>query len=128
MRVLITGSRNWDDETIIIAELDALPPGTTIVHGGCPTGADAIAHSYATANGMPVEVHPADWDKHGRAAGPIRNAEMIATRPDLVIAYVRGASPGTWGCIRLAQSAGLKVRIRGARVTPDLNGDDDDDY
>jgi hypothetical protein len=111
MRVLITGSRTWDDAESITAELAALPPGTTIVHGGCPTGADAIAHQYAVENGIPVEVYPADWDEHGRAAGPIRNAEMIATMPDLVLAFVRGDSPGTRGCVRAAISAEVPVRI-----------------
>lgn len=111
MRVLITGSRTWEDHAAIVAELARLQSADVVIHGGCPTGADAITHEHAMDLGLPVEVYRADWKTHGRAAGPIRNREMVATKPDLVIAFVTGESRGTKDCIRAAEAAGLPVRI-----------------
>ena len=59
---------------------------------------------------MPVSIYPADWDKHGKAAGPIRNKQMIDEgKPDLVIAFPGGR--GTAGAVRLAKFAGVTVRV-----------------
>ncbi len=55
------------------------------------------------------EVYEADWHEHGRAAGPIRNARMIAEgRPDLVIAFPGGR--GTADMVSRARKAGIEVR------------------
>ena len=56
--------------------------------------------------------HPADWDKHGKAAGMIRNREMVALGADICLAFPIGRSPGTRACIREAQRAGIPVRVR----------------
>lgn len=53
--------------------------------------------------------YPADWEKHGRAAGPIRNEKMlIVGTPDMVLAFPGGR--GTADMIRKAEAAGLPVR------------------
>ena len=119
MRLLITGSRDWSRADLIHAALDAalseLVTGpadiVTLVHGACPTGADAIAAAYWSQLGLPVEAHPADWIRHGRAAGPVRNAMMVNAGADLCLAFPKGASRGTRGCLRLAQQAGIPVRV-----------------
>lgn len=111
MRVLITGSRTWEDPAPIIAELAKLQPSDVIIHGGCPTGADAIAHEHATAVGHKVEVYRAEWTIHGRAAGPIRNRQMIASCPDLVIAFLSGTSRGTRDCVAAARAAWIPVIV-----------------
>jgi hypothetical protein len=81
----------------------------TIVHGGCPTGADAIADRWARRRWYEPEVHPAQWDVYGRAAGPIRNEIMAASRIDVCVAFLRDpvGSRGTKGMIELAQAAGI---------------------
>lgn len=67
-RVLITGSRDWEDESAVrraFANVIALhgPENIVIVHGACPTGADQLADQIAaTWTGLTVERHPADWD------------------------------------------------------------------
>jgi hypothetical protein len=70
------------------------PEGVLLVHGACPRGADAIAADYASRTpGYRMEAHPADWQRHGRAAGQFRNATMIALGSDGCIAFLRGAAP-----------------------------------
>ena len=115
-RLLITGSRDWDDEATIAAALsvahrDLGGGDVTLVHGACPTGADQIADRLWRAWGLPVEPHPADWGRHGRAAGPLRNKEMVDAGADLCLAFPKGESRGTRGCLMLASLVGIGVRI-----------------
>lgn len=95
MKVIVCGSRSWDDVAKMREVLDTLPEGTVIVHGGAP-GADKMAGSLARKRGFSPIVYPAQWDKHGKAAGPIRNRQMLDVElPDLVIAFWDGVSRGT---------------------------------
>jgi len=78
-RFIIFGSRNWTDKHAIdrrILCLLELYPDLLIVHGDCPTGADAIAQEVCELLKIPTERHPADWAHYGRAAGPRRNAQV----------------------------------------------------
>lgn len=115
MRILITGSRNHDHPETIHKAIDKhtkhAPSAVTIVSGGCPTGADRIAEEYARTQGITLEIHPAKWHVHGRAAGPIRNQEMVDAGADIVLAFPVGESRGTRHCISAAQKAGLKTEI-----------------
>lgn len=114
-RILVTGSRAWTNVDVVEAHLASaiyqhVP--AVIVHGGCPTGADAIAGNWARRYdylGLTEETWPADWSRHGRAAGPIRNAAMVAAGADVMLAFPLGASRGTRGCMRLAEAAGIRV-------------------
>lgn len=115
MRILVTGSRDWADGEAIRKALEpfrspadgSLP---ILVHGGCPTGADALADSCARSWGWETEVYPADWSAHGRAAGPIRNQRMVDSRPDFCLAFIRNGSRGATGCVEMAERAGISVR------------------
>jgi len=113
-RVLVTGSRDWDDVATLHGELDALYARygnrLVIVHGHCPTGADALADAWSIARGLQPERHPADWASGSRGAGPQRNAAMVTTRPAEVLAFIRNASKGASGCARVAERAGLPVQ------------------
>ena len=60
--------------------------------------------------GLNIELHPADWHRHGRAAGPIRNAEMAA-EADALIAFWDGQSRGTANMIKIAKDKGLQVAV-----------------
>ena len=124
-RVLVTGSRTWTDTDAIATVLDAVNAvawtDLVIVHGGCRTGADAIADRWARRRGVEIEVYPADWTT-GRGAGPARNAAMIFSNPALCLAFIRDASPGATGCADMAETAGIPTRryTRGA-VQVDLH-------
>lgn len=122
-RLLITGSRThqwtpYDSHALLIAVqdiADKTQKNPTLVHGGA-TGADteAALHGQRLFN-LQAEVHRADWKKYGRAAGPIRNKQMVKLGADLCLAFPdhpkgRG-SRGTWNCIDLAQQAGIPVLV-----------------
>jgi hypothetical protein len=120
IRILVTGSRNWRDvEAIRQALLDAVETLTaepnklddvTLVHGGA-RGADRLVAEVAREYGWTVEEHPADWERHGRAAGPLRNAEMVQAGADVCLAFPRGVSRGTRGCMAMAAKAGIPVVV-----------------
>lgn len=108
MRVLVTGSRHWKDRTSIRTALTAYrQPGAVLVSGACPTGADALAEGIWREWGLTVERHPADWLRHGKAAGPIRNQQMVDAGADVCLAFPLPDSRGTQDCIRKAQAAGI---------------------
>ncbi|MGL4178297.1 MAG: DUF2493 domain-containing protein [Dermatophilaceae bacterium] len=120
MRVIVTGSREWDDEGAVWSALDTAvldDPGYTIVQGGCPSGADAHARAWAQSRWRPgasLMTYRADRRSHGGGAGPIRNQQMVDAGADLVLAFPRGASAGTRGCIYMAKAAGLRVIVEEA--------------
>lgn len=75
-KILVTGDRDWDDITLVVEQLKGYRPGTILVHGAC-RGADIICAAVAEALGFTVRGYPADWEGHRKAAGPIRNQEML---------------------------------------------------
>ncbi len=118
-RILVTGSRDWDDWRTITGALiqgrrdfspDEIP---TVVHG-CARGADFLAAQAARKLGWHVEDHPAGWERHGRRAGPRRNAEMVALGAGICLAFIKDGSPGATHCAGLAEKATILTR----RFTP----------
>lgn len=134
--ILVTGCRDWIDREAVANALSAesnglsvhsadIPRGNwhdeaAVIHGHCPTGADRIADEVATEMGFSVHSMPADWAKHGKAAGPIRNRQMVQAAIAIrnmshgravCLAFWDGESRGTWNCIQEAVRAGLPVRI-----------------
>jgi len=110
MRVLVCGSRDWVDEKSITNELDKLPLDTVIIEGGA-RGADSIAQRYARSKGFQVETYKADWGKYNKAAGPIRNQQMLETGVDLVIAFQLNNSRGTKDMINRSKMVGVEAKI-----------------
>lgn len=110
MRVIVCGSRRWRDRKAITDRLAELPADSVIVHGNA-AGADRIAHQEAQKLGLLVEPHPADWEKHGKAAGPIRNREMAQMGGDLCLAFWDGSSRGTAHMIGEAEARHIPVEI-----------------
>ena len=135
-RILVTGSRDWKDFARVSFEL-GLAIGESghcledivIVHGGCPTGADAMATRIASDYRYRTEPHPADWSApcrpacqpgHRRqqddgtttcpAAGPYRNAEMVRLGANVCLAFIRNGSRGASGTAYLAADVGIPVR------------------
>jgi len=108
MRVLVCGGREYDDWFVLDDRLKAnVPLGSTIIEGGAK-GADFLARVWAKYSGMPYEEYPANWKKHGRAAGGIRNQQMLDEgKPDLVIAFPGGT--GTADMVRRSKKTGVKV-------------------
>ena len=76
MKVLITGDREWTDIERVIEEFEKLPSDTIIIQGEC-RGADLICKAVAEQFGFKTRDYPADWKKFKKAAGPIRNRQML---------------------------------------------------
>ena len=110
MRVIVCGSREWTSREAIADRLFDLPPGSTIVHGAAK-GADRIAGQEAQKLGHLVEEHPADWEKHGKRAGYIRNALMASLGADLCIAFWDGRSRGTAMMVDIAEENGIPLEL-----------------
>lgn len=113
-RVLVCGDRNWNDRAYLYDRLDQLSAWqafTTVIDGTAP-GADCMAHDWADLHGIQSVRYPALWSEYGRAAGPIRNRQMLTEgKPDLVVAFHQdiNQSKGTRDMIRQASRAGVDV-------------------
>jgi hypothetical protein len=117
MRVLVTGSRIFDDEQLLhrvlsdFHEIDAELQPITLIHGGAK-GADNIAARWAYGRkGVTQEVHYPDWNKYGNYAGILRNKDMLETGIDIVFAFPRGEARGTKHMMKIANEAGVKVVV-----------------
>lgn len=128
MRVLVCGSRTFNNKELMFNTLEGiatefdlwaepdeygntLPLKMEIIEGGA-RGADALAHDYAVVMWLKLHEYPADWNKHGKAAGVIRNQQMLDEgKPDLVICFWDGKSRGTFDMKERAAKQGYSVRV-----------------
>lgn len=108
MRILVCGGRDyldWTNVEYVLCEYEAENP--TIIQGGAK-GADFLAKVWAFEYDTPCLEFPADWKKHGRGAGSIRNQQMLDEgKPELVIAFPGGT--GTADMVRRSKKAGVEV-------------------
>ena len=115
MRVLVCGDREWSDGEAMLCRLQALEVHDEVVLiEGEARGADLMARGIAKFFGWRVLPFPANWDKYHRAAGPIRNQQMlIEGRPDLVLAFHSDLehSKGTKDMVDRARRAGVPVEV-----------------
>jgi hypothetical protein len=139
-RILVTGSRAWPDILVgYIAEKLAFTMSRTVtsfrtvvlVHGDCTlneqppgtTPVDQIADRYVRNSAfydhrspvtrmLDVEAYPANWDRHGRAAGPFRNDEMVSHGARRCLAFPdETAMRGTSDCFMKAIRAGIPTEV-----------------
>lgn len=112
MRILFCGDRNWTNYKVIADVMADLHPDVVIE--GEAQGADSMARDAAEYFGIPVLQFPANWVKYGRAAGPIRNTQMLREgNPDLVVAFHDNinASKGTLNMVQQARKQSIKVMV-----------------
>lgn len=121
-RVIIAGSRTLDDVALVRRAVEASGFTVTSVISGGARGVDACGKAWAADNGIPVEQMHAEWNRYGRAAGPIRNRQM-AEQADALIAVWDGESRGTRHMIEEARRRGLAVHVY--RVPPESDGEND---
>lgn len=112
MKLAVIGSRTFQDyewleqcllKAFCVSDVEA------VVSGGA-RGADALAVRFARKFGLPLEIVNADWETHGRKAGPLRNTEIVR-RSDAVAAFWDGRSRGTRDSIAKARMAGKRIVI-----------------
>lgn len=124
IKILVCGGRNFNDKSLLYQTLDNLclergwvteadtdgnwlPKDVKIIAGKA-RGADTLAIDWAVINWQDFKEYPADWDRHGKAAGFIRNQQMLDEgKPDLVVAFPGGN--GTADMVRRAKKANLAV-------------------
>lgn len=103
MKVLVCGGRDYSDKLrvwSVLHEIQADTPIKHLIEGGA-RGADAFAAEWATTtNGVQLVTCSANWDRDGKAAGPIRNIKMLELGVDLVVAF-----PGSAGTAHMVESA-----------------------
>lgn len=114
-RVIIAGSRTFNNYQLLRDSCNFLlsekqRTHTVVIISGTAQGADRLGERYALERGFQLRRFPADWDRNGKAAGPIRNTKM-ADNADALIAFWDGMSKGTAHMIETARKKGLLVRV-----------------
>lgn len=126
MRVIVCGGRDYEDREVLFHEMHLLAEQhgwLTVIEGGA-RGADAFAREWAKLCYHGLVTFEADWQAHGTAAGPIRNAQMLVSgKPDLVLAFpsprrglvnpLTGRNTGTGDMVQKARAADVEVRVIG---------------
>jgi hypothetical protein len=125
LALLLTGDRHWVDVYAVESMIEYWKPRCVVL--GDAKGLDTIAFDVATSYGVPIHgPFVADWTQYGRAAGPMRNADMLGHLQLLreaegyeirVIAFheALGKSKGTRSMVKLALKAGIDVRAYGTK-------------
>ena len=110
MKVLVTGGRDYADETRVGAELARLYSNDKfleVAHGDA-RGADTLAANWCRRYSIPCTAFPANWKAYGKAAGVIRNQEMLDEfKPDIVLAFPGGR--GTRNMVSIARRAEIDI-------------------
>jgi len=111
MKIIIAGSRNFNDYNLLKSSCDNLLTKFTNIEivSGTARGADKLGERYAREKGYDIKEFPANWSL-GKSAGYIRNDEM-AQYADMLIAFWDGTSKGTKHMIDLANKRGIKVIV-----------------
>lgn len=108
--LLVTGGRDWglrlSEFCLLYEAIELLQP--TLVIEGAARGADDAGYECAWFQGIEVRSFHADWTKHGRSAGPIRNGQMLKEGlPHAVLACPGGR--GTADMVKQARARGVPV-------------------
>lgn len=154
-RLLICGGRDFDNYNMLDFSIDKILAQNKLsydqieVVSGHADGADTLGELYAKKHNINLKTFPADWSNYGRAAGPIRNKQMIdyiKNGPAVVAAFVSPKSIGTKNTIALAKQENIKtyeiaysnktesfasltegITVNNGSVIYDFNVDTDDD-
>lgn len=108
MRIVVTGGRDFADREMVVSVMSALGVGYgDVIVDGCASGADTLCAEVASKFGTEIEPHPADWKRYGKAAGPLRNHEMIDSGCDFLLTFPGGC--GTGECKAYARRRGVRI-------------------
>ena len=110
MNLAIVGGRDFNDSALFAESVAPFMDKITTVVSGGASGADTMAKSFANDNLIPYVVFLPDWTKYGRAAGPMRNRQIVDAS-DALLAFWDGVSKGTKSSINYAKKRGIPVTI-----------------
>ena len=102
MKVVIAGIRYedpvnkivFDNYPLLVKAITDSGYKISEIISGAAIGVDTLGETYAGANNIPVNRKPANWNKYGKRAGPMRNKEM-ALLADAAVILWDGESKGT---------------------------------
>lgn len=113
IKLAIVGSRDFTDyETFqqALAEfISEYGMPTSIISGGA-RGADSMAEKWSLEEDIPIVIYYPDWNTYGRAAGPIRNSQIVNDATHM-IAFPVGESRGTQDSIRKARAKRIPLKV-----------------
>lgn len=112
MRIIIAGSRHMPDSLAYLVNEAVIKSGFDITEVVCgmARGADTLGASWARSKGIKVKEFPADWNKYGRAAGPIRNKQMLDYAEGLIV-FIWNGSRGSENMLQQTLKAGKPVFV-----------------
>lgn len=111
MKAIYDPDPGWEQK---LAEI--LGAHVTVVHGAYQL--DWLLAGAALALGQRHEPHPADWAGKRKAAGPVRNQEMVDAGADLCLAFISRGSSGARDCAAKAEAAGIRTVRYGPEGAP----------
>lgn len=111
-KVIVAGSREFDDYPLLKKKLDFFLQNREEIEiiSGCARGADRLGERYAKEKGLWLRKFPADWEKHGKKAGYLRN-EQMAKYADVAVVFWDGKSYGTKHMIDLCEKMVIPCRV-----------------
>ena len=115
-RIVIGGCRDYNDykafRSFVDRCIEKIGEGCsiTVISGHC-SGVDMMGERYAKERNLGLEIFPADWKRYGRAAGPVRNKQMVEAC-DSVIAFWDYKSKGTKSLISYAEKLGKEIFVK----------------
>lgn len=115
-KIVVAGSRDFKNYNVAKEYIDFCiseirRTNTLIFMSGSCKGADFLGEMYAKENGFEIKKYPAEWQKYGKAAGPIRN-EKMAKDADYIICFWNGQSKGTMSMIEYAEKYNKPIKIK----------------
>lgn len=122
IRLIVAGTRTFDDYVLMKEKLDQIILGLREDYSGAPVviisgnakGADQLGIRYAMERNLSFRRFPAQWHQYGKAAGPMRNAQMLAYAKEgipALVAFWDGKSRGTDNMIQAARRGKAFVRV-----------------
>ncbi|SFH76130.1 Protein of unknown function [Pseudobutyrivibrio sp. OR37] len=117
-RIIIAGGRDFNNKVLFSEEVNKIVKELGIdnieIISGHSSGADSLAELYAKKHNISLKIFPAEWKKYGKAAGPIRNKQMLdysLEEQSVLIAFWNGRSKGTRNMIERAKNEKTDIRI-----------------
>ena len=115
-RIIVCGNKDFKDREFCLKKLKEMIPKYTNpeIISGHASGADTFGEEFARIEGIKYSVFKAEWKRYGKAAGPIRNREMLnyaMEETPVIIAFWNGTRRGTKNMVEQARKAGAEVII-----------------
>lgn len=116
VRVIVCGGRDFQNRSLCFESLESVLSAyeSLEIVSGHAKGVDTFGEEYAKEHGIKVSIFKPDWKQYGRAAGPIRNRQMLEYALEtsaVIVAFWDGVSKGTKNMIEQAKKAGATVHV-----------------